>query len=523
MGSVYEAEHLRLRTRVAIKVLHPELMRRSGLVERFLQEATVSAQIKSPHVVQVLDVDQLQGGPAYIVMELLQGEPLSRVLEREGKVAPPLACNYTRQILEALEAAHALNVVHRDLKPENVFVTIQQGAPVLKLIDFGIAKLRGADTKNLTVAGMLMGTAEYMAPEQAFSADRADVRSDIYAVGVMLYEMLSGTRPLTGDDARLIALRVDRGDQTPLRSVAPFIAPELAELVHRAIAPKPEQRFANATEMRMALDRWASGDRGAPAADAGAFGPAQPTTTGTMMGAPVPAALLGAPVAVGAPGLAGGPAPMAAHGAMAGAVAGPKGATMMGSAGGSMGAAGPIRFDTPLPPPPPGAMGPMPAMPAAYAPRPSTTTASGRRKKGGAGIWIIALVALLLGGAGVGAVLVLQQESTSTTPPSPVPPALTSAPSSVASHAPGTSDTAPPLAQLNNGTTNPVQSAPNTKPQGTSGGPAPPKPTTTAAPDPTPTTPIMPPIVVPTNLGIPTVLPTTLPTVWPFPPPSPPP
>ena len=176
MGSVYEALHAVLGTRVAIKVLHPELARRTGLVERFLQEARVAAQIRSPHVVQVIDVDRTPDGHAYIVMELLEGEPLSSVVDRQRRLPVPTACEYTMQILQALEAAHALGVVHRDLKPENVFVTFAAGRPVLKLIDFGIAKARRLDPrqKNLTVAGVVMGTAEYMAPEQARSADMVD-------------------------------------------------------------------------------------------------------------------------------------------------------------------------------------------------------------------------------------------------------------------------------------------------------------------------------------------------------------
>lgn len=321
MGAVYEAEHLGLGTHVAIKVLHTELARRPGLVERFVQEARVSAQIRSPHVVHVTDVDRTPDGVAYLVMELLQGEPLSNVVRREKRLGAGTACEYTLQILQALEAAHALGVIHRDLKPDNVFLTFEGGRPVLKLIDFGIAKLKRAEggaTKNLTVAGMLMGTPEYMAPEQAYAADKVDVRADIYAVGVMLYEMLSGTTPVTGDDPRVLVFKVERGEITPLVHAAPGTAPELAGLVHRAMAPRPEMRFSSATEMRLALEgsqgkragtaKFAANAPGAPvaavhaapapahmAAAAPAFEPAPPPGTGTVMGAPLGSALNGGP------------------------------------------------------------------------------------------------------------------------------------------------------------------------------------------------------------------------------------
>ncbi len=291
MGSVYEAQHAMLGTRVAVKVLHPELGRKSGLVERFLQEARVSAQIRSPHVVQVTDVDRTPDGHAYIVMELLEGEPLSNVLDRQRRLPVATACEYTVQILEALEAAHALGVVHRDLKPENVFVTFAGGRPVLKLIDFGIAKARRVDPrqKNLTVAGVVMGTAEYMAPEQARSADTVDPRADLYAVGVMLYEMMAGTRPVRGDsgiDARVIALKVERGEVTPLLQAMPDAPRDVAGHVHRAMAPRPELRFATATEMRLAIEAAMNGRR--PSAVSTGSGSRAPSL-GQVSTAPMPA------------------------------------------------------------------------------------------------------------------------------------------------------------------------------------------------------------------------------------------
>jgi serine/threonine protein kinase len=264
MGSVYEAQHAVLATRVAIKVLHPELVRRTGLVERFLQEARVVAQIRSLNVVQVIDVDRTPEGHAYIVMELLEGEPLSTILDRQRRLSVPVACDYASQVLAALEAAHALGVIHRDLKPENVIVTFVGRKPVLKLIDFGIAKARRTEPnqRNLTVAGVVMGTAEYMAPEQARSAESVDARADLYAVGVMLYEMIAGTRPVrgdTGEDARVIGAKVERGEVVPLVRAAPDAPREIAGLVHRAMAARPEMRFATAGEMRLALEAASTG------------------------------------------------------------------------------------------------------------------------------------------------------------------------------------------------------------------------------------------------------------------------
>ena len=298
MGTVYEAEHGGLGTRVAIKVLHPDLARRSGLVERFLQEARVAAQIRSLHVVQVTDVDRTSEGQAYIVMELLNGEPLSVVLGRQPRLPPPIACEYADQVLQALEAAHALGIIHRDLKPENVFVTVTGERPLLKLIDFGIAKARPTDPhqRSLTVAGVVMGTAEYMAPEQARSADKVDARSDLYAVGVLLYEMLAGARPVTGDDARVVALKVERGEVVPLVQAAPDVPREIAGLVHRAMAARPDLRFSTATEMRVALESLATGrrTRASPpmARDGRAAIRALPTTTTIAPQAPAAGAAL---------------------------------------------------------------------------------------------------------------------------------------------------------------------------------------------------------------------------------------
>ncbi len=255
MGSVYEAHHEMLGTNVALKFLHSELARRPGLSSRFLQEARVSARIQSPHVTRVTDVDQTPDGAPFIVMELLSGESLQDMLDRRSKLARDQAIDFALQILAGLEAAHALGVVHRDLKPDNVFITPSTGGPVLKLLDFGIAKLYDTNEykKGLTRPGAIMGTPEYMAPEQLYSADKVDHRADLYSIGVLLYEMLTGERPAYGDDAAAIVGQVAQGKIRRLTEHDASLKGPISELVHRGMAPEKEKRFASASEMRLAL------------------------------------------------------------------------------------------------------------------------------------------------------------------------------------------------------------------------------------------------------------------------------
>lgn len=255
MGAVYEAHHELLGTNVALKFLHSELARRSGLSTRFLQEARVSARIQSPHVTRVTDVDQTPDGSPFIVMELLSGESLQNLLDRRSKVPRDQAIDFAVQILAGLEAAHALGVVHRDLKPDNVFITPSTGGPVLKLLDFGIAKLYDESEykKGLTRPGAIMGTPEYMAPEQLYSADKVDHRADLYSIGVLLYEMLTGERPAYGDDAAAIVGQVAQGKIRRLTEHDASLKGALSDLVHRAMAPEKDQRFESAAEMRLAL------------------------------------------------------------------------------------------------------------------------------------------------------------------------------------------------------------------------------------------------------------------------------
>lgn len=257
MGSVYEARHELLGIPVALKFLHADLAKRPGLAARFLQEARVSATIQSSHVCHVTDVDTASDGSPFLVMELLNGESLQSLLNRRGKLSVDQAVDFSLQILAGLEAAHALGVVHRDLKPDNVFVTPSATGPLLKLIDFGIAKLRESNEfkKELTRAGVMMGTAEYMAPEQLYAAHEVDHRADLYSLGVMLFEMLSGARPADGDNAEAIIAVMMAGNGKRLSVLDPNLPAPLIGAVERALSPDRDKRFANAYEMRVELSR----------------------------------------------------------------------------------------------------------------------------------------------------------------------------------------------------------------------------------------------------------------------------
>ncbi|MCL2822407.1 MAG: serine/threonine protein kinase [Polyangiaceae bacterium] len=252
MGSVYEATHELLLNRVALKFLNPQFASRPAIVARFMQEARISANIRSAHVVSVSDVDQTAEGLPYVVMELLEGESLQQCLDRCHRLSVPIAVEYAVQILNGLEVAHTRYVVHRDLKPDNVFVVPQPNGSLLKLLDFGIAKVRSLvdDQPGLTRPGMMMGTPDYMAPEQVISADTVDHRADLFALGVILFEMVSGVRPVQADDPRTMAAIIMSGRVPRLVDVCPGVPQGISDIVGRALSGRREGRFASAAEMR---------------------------------------------------------------------------------------------------------------------------------------------------------------------------------------------------------------------------------------------------------------------------------
>ena len=246
MGTVFEAEHLRLHRRVAVKVLSPELASRPDLLDRFRQEAEIVSQLEHPHVVTVLDFDVTEQGEPYLVLELLHGETLERRIDRDAPLALEDVVSITTQIASALSAAHRASIVHRDLKPSNVFLTGATGEPAfVKLLDFGISKNLRAN-RHITQGRLLVGTPEYMAPEQASARnDLIDARTDQYALAVVAYEMLTGIQPFDHQDLKVVLNRVSTLEVAPASSVAPWIPPELDAVLARALQKDQSRRYAD--------------------------------------------------------------------------------------------------------------------------------------------------------------------------------------------------------------------------------------------------------------------------------------
>ncbi|MDB4967176.1 MAG: Serine/threonine protein kinase PrkC, regulator of stationary phase [Myxococcales bacterium] len=264
MGTVFVAQHLFLAKTVALKLLHPQLSAQPDAAERFIREARAASAIDHQNIVRVADFGRATDGQLYLVMELLSGQTLARELELSRTLSPTRASFIACQVLRGLEAAHGRGVVHRDLKPENVFISPSHdgGDDVVKLLDFGIAHVapRADDPGRLTKDGAIMGTPLYMAPEQLKGLLDLDRRCDLYAVGVMLYEMLAGRTPYGGNTFGQIAHGILDGKAQPLREVAPAVDEVLSALVMKSFALDRERRFESAALMRAALERHRVGE-----------------------------------------------------------------------------------------------------------------------------------------------------------------------------------------------------------------------------------------------------------------------
>ena len=257
MGAVYEGENVRIRHRVAIKVLHAAVANNREVVDRFEREAQVAGQAGSEHIVEVLDMGELPNGQRYTVMEFLDGESLASRVDSAGEMTPSELIPCMLQLLDGLGAAHDAGIVHRDLKPENVYLLRSRGGTrdFVKILDFGISKFSlAADNRvHATRTGSVMGTPCYMSPEHARGARDVDLRTDLYAVGVMLYECLAACRPFDGDNPNEVLFKVVLDDPPKLSELVPELDPRFIEIVEKAMARDRDKRFQTAREFQDAL------------------------------------------------------------------------------------------------------------------------------------------------------------------------------------------------------------------------------------------------------------------------------
>jgi eukaryotic-like serine/threonine-protein kinase len=261
LGLVVAARHIHLDQVVAIKSLRPNAMASKGVAERFLREARLAAKIRSEHVVHVYDVGTLPDGAPYMVMEYLAGTDLGRQLNASGPLPVDKAVDYVLQACEALAEAHIAGIVHRDIKPDNLFIaTSAGGKSLLKILDFGISKMATRHTTSgnveLTEAGDKFGTPVYMSPEQLLSARDVDARTDVWAIGVVLYELLTGKLPFDGDLPELCTAIINK-PPVPLSTARPYLPEALDGVIARCLEKDVAKRFQNVAELAQELRAFA--------------------------------------------------------------------------------------------------------------------------------------------------------------------------------------------------------------------------------------------------------------------------
>jgi serine/threonine-protein kinase len=256
MGVVIAAHHMGLDQKVAIKLLLPEVLDDPEAGARFEREARAAAKIKGEHIARVMDVGTLESGSPYMVMEHLEGEDLAARLRREGRLKIDHAVELVLQTCEVLAEAHGLGIVHRDLKPANLFcLSGPEGTVSIKVLDFGISKVTGPHTSHTTITktSTLMGSPTYMSPEQIQSARRVDARTDIWSIGVILYELLTGKLPFDGGSVPEICLRVTKRNPPPIRRLRPDTPSALEAVILRCLEKDRIKRFTTIAELSLAL------------------------------------------------------------------------------------------------------------------------------------------------------------------------------------------------------------------------------------------------------------------------------
>ncbi|HTN83234.1 MAG TPA: serine/threonine-protein kinase, partial [Sorangium sp.] len=235
MGSVWVADHLALGIQVAVKFMAPAVAQEPGFAERFRREAVAAAQIKHPHVAQVLDYGVSSDGALYIAMELLDGETLKSRLQRLGPLPLAEVARIVAQTAKALGRAHQLGIVHRDIKPDNLFVLDLDGDPFIKILDFGVAKLDQSQAMSATATGSMLGTPLYMSPEQLLSAKHVDRQADLWALAVVAYRALTGALPFVGDTLGALSVAVYAGVFQPPSALRPDLPPAVDAWMARAL------------------------------------------------------------------------------------------------------------------------------------------------------------------------------------------------------------------------------------------------------------------------------------------------